>query len=964
MKRIFPLLFIFAILCFATFGPAASLNSTAAQTTTDEVSIALLPVPTNVIGTQVRGVSNDGKRIVFDSINDYNGRNVDSNREIWVYDVDTRSIIQITDTADIKDPADATKTIATINSETPAISGDGTKIVFVSNAALGGTTNDDYNYEIYLADLPRNATSATIKRITDTGKDFDTEVVQGIFSNYTPTINDDGSLLAFVSTRKAFKAVDGGAAAFSAAKEGATSTLDPDGNGEIFLYRTTTKSFSQVTVTRDTDATVNFVVKGFNANPYLSGNGQRLVFLSGFNYPGANANKNTDFNGEIFTYKVGDPVNTFTQVTETVGSSTLPAVPANGVVNILAAFTHPLSSDGTKLVFESAGDFAGKNTEKLREIFLADLSGAKPTFTQITDQTTVDATKNDFNYFPSINPSGKFITFTSVLNLTPATTSGIKTDNADNSREVFRYDIANSKFRQITYTDSSSFVLDQRANTSSAFADDAGTALTFTYDQNLIGTNGAAIQDVFQAFVRPVTSVNSTAPAASNAASFDSTQVGRGSIVALFGTQLANATISSPTANLPFQLGGVTVTVNGLAARLIFVSGGQINFVVPDIIATGDAVSIVVNNNGIQSTGTAKIVTAAPGVFTVTGDGKGKAAAQCGQVSPDGLSFLVTNPPCAVGNTSQFNILTLYGTGWRYTGSLQVKIGDFTFTPSFAGPQPEFPGLDQINVTLSADLAAKLDQDITVSVIATTNIDSNKSTTSFTGFQEAVTTFNAASFESGAVARGSSAFVQGTNLANDTVTPTDFPLELKGVKVTVAGVAARLTYISPTQINFIVPNDTKPADLVEVVVNNNGTISRGRVKVLTTAPGLFTTTSDGNGRALVKCGKVNADSSITFSDPPCSVGTATNPNIIRIFGTGWRNADSVSVTIGTVKLVNVYVGGQPAGGGNFVPGIDVIDATLDPSLAGMADVDIVVTATVNSVNTVTKTGIKTTFTSN
>ncbi|MDQ3011918.1 MAG: hypothetical protein M3X11_14565, partial [Acidobacteriota bacterium] len=684
-----------------------------------------------------------------------------------------------------KDATDATKTIALINNETPAISGDGTKIVFVSNASLGGTTNADYNYEVYLADLPRNATTATIKRITDTGKDFDTEFVQEIFSNYTPTINDDGSMLAFVSTRRVFKAVDGNAAAFSAAKEGATGTIDPDGNGEIFLYRTATKSYTQVTVTRDADATANFVVKGFNANPYLSGNGQRLVFLSGFNYPGANASKNTDFNGEIFTYKAGDPVNTFTQVTETTGS---PAVPNNNVVNVLLAFTHPLSSDGTKLVFESAGDLAGKNTEKLREIFLADLSGAKPTFTQITDQTTVDVTKNDFNYFPSINSSGKFITFTSVLNLTPATTSGVSTDNADNSREVFRYDITNSKFRQITFTGPSLFVLDQRANTTSAFLDDAGSAVTFTYDQNLIGTNGSAIQDVFQAYVRPVTSANSTAPAAANAASFDATQVARGSIVALFGTQLANATISAPSANLPFLLGGVTVTVNGLAARLIFVSAGQINFVVPEIIANGDTVEVRVNNNGIQSTGKAKIVNAAPGVFTITGDGKGKAAAQCGQVSPDGLSFLVTNPPCAVGNDSQFNILTLYGTGWRNTAGLQVKIGDLTFTPSYAGPQPEFPGLDQINVTLSKDLAAKIDQDITVSVIAATNIDSNKSTASFTGFQEALTVSNAASFEGGAVARGSVAFIQGTNLANDTATPTDFPLELKGVKVTVAGV--------------------------------------------------------------------------------------------------------------------------------------------------------------------------------
>jgi uncharacterized protein (TIGR03437 family) len=965
VKRIFPLLFIltsiFAILGLATFGPVTTFNSTSAQTPTDEVSIALLPVPPNVIGTQVRGVSNDGKRIVFDSINDYNGRNVDSNREIWVYDVDTRSVIQITDTANIKDPADATKTIATINSETPAISGDGTKIVFVSNAALGGTTNDDYNYEIYLADLPRNATTATVKRITDTGKDFDTEFVQEIFSNYTPTINDDGSVIAFVSTRKTFKAIDGGAQAFSAAKEGTTGTLDPDGNGEVFIYRTTTKSYSQVTITRDADATVNFVVKGFNSNPYLSGNGQRLVFLSGFNYPGANANKNTDFNGEIFTYNLADPVNTFTQVTDTTGS---PAVPNNNVVNVLVAFTHPLSSDGTKLVFESAGDFAGKNTEKLREIFLADLSAAKPTFTQITDQTTVDATKNDFNYFPSINSTGKFVTFTSVLNLTPATTSGIKTDNADNSREVFRYDIANSKFRQITFTDQSLFVLDQRANTSSAFVDDAGSALTFTYDQNLIGTNGSAIQDVFQAYVRSVTSVNATAAAAANAASFSATQVARGSIVALFGTQLANATLSSPSGNLPFQLGGVSVTVGGSAARLIFVSAGQINFVMPQIIANGDTVDIVVNNNGVQSTGKVKVVDAAPGVFTVTGDGKGKAAAQCGQVSPDGLSFIVTNPPCAVGNASQFNILTLYGTGWRNTASLQVKIGDFTFTPSFAGAQPEFPGLDQINVTLSKDLAAKTDLEITVSVVATTNIDSNKSTTSFTAFEESLTVSNAASFAGGVVARGSLAFAQGTNLANDTATPADFPLELNGVKLTVAGVAARLTYISPTQINFIVPNETKPADLVEVVVNNNGMISRGRVKVLDASPGLLTTTSDGNGRALVKCGKVNADGSITLTDPPCSVGTTENPNIIRVFGTGWRNADKVVLKIGDVELTNTYAGGQPAGNGALTPGLDIIDAKLDATLAGKTDVDVVVTTTVGTLSTVSKAGIKVSFTSN
>lgn len=955
MKRILLLLSIFAII-----GLVTSYNRITAQqtTTTDQVSIALLPVPTNVIGTQVRGVSNDGKRIVFDSINDYNGKNVDSNRDIWVYDVDTRSIIQITDTADIKDPADSTKTLVKINNETPVISGDGTKIAFVSNAALGGTKNDDYNYEVYLADLPRNATQATITRITDTGKDFDTETVQEIFNNYTPTISDDGSVIAFVSTRRTFKAIDGGAQAFSAAKEGPNNS-DPDGNGEIFLYSTVTKRYSQVTVSRDVDATVNFVVKGFNTNPFLSGNGRTLVFLSGFNYPGTNANKNTDFNGEIFAYKIGDAANTFTQVTDTTGA---PAVPANGVMNVMIAFTHPLSADGTKLVFESAGDFAGKNTEKLREVFLADLSGAKPTFTQITDQTTVDATKNDFNYFPSINSTGKFITFTTVMNLTPATTSGIKADNADASREVFRYDIANNKFRQITFTDLSTLVLDQRANTTSAFVDDAGTTITFTYDQVLLATNGAALQDVFQAYVRPVTMANTTAPVLANAASYDSTQVARGSIVAAFGTQLANATVTTPSGNLPFQLGGVTVTVNGIAARLIFVSSGQINFVVPDILGAGDSVEFSVNNNGILSTGKVKLVDFAPGVFSTTGDGKGKASAQCFRVSPDGLTAIVTSPPCTIGNASQFDTLTLYGTGWHNAVSIQVKIGDQTLTPSFAGPQSELPGLDQINVTLVTALADKTDQEITVTAVSTTNVDSNKTTTSFLGTDPALTVSNAASFDQSVVARGSLAVAQGDSLANDTATPTDYPTELKGVKLTVAGVAAQLTYLSPTQINFIVPNNTKPADLVEVVVNNNGKITRGRVKVLDASPAVLTTTGDGAGRAVVKCGKVNTDGSIVFSDPPCALGTADAPNIIRVFGTGWRNADKVSLSIGGVTLTNVFAGAQPAGA-DVVPGIDIIDAKLDVTLAGKTDVDVLVTTTITSTGATftSKAGIKVSF---
>ena len=120
-----------------------------------------------------------------------------------------------------------------------------------------------------------------------------------------------------------------------------------------------------MTATRDIDATANFAVKGFNAAPYLSGNGRVLTFLSGFNFPGAGANKNTDFNGEIFIHKLGDAVNAVTQVTQTNARS---VIPINGPENVLAASTRPLNFDGTKMVFESSGDFAGKNSDKTREV--------------------------------------------------------------------------------------------------------------------------------------------------------------------------------------------------------------------------------------------------------------------------------------------------------------------------------------------------------------------------------------------------------------------------------------------------------------------------------------------------------------------------------------------------------------------------------------------------------------------
>ena len=138
MKRFWLVLFLLS--CLSIFGYFGKHHTSTAQTTTptDEVAIIQLTTPTNAVGVNIRSVSNDGKRIVFDSINDYDGTNVDSNREIFIYDLDLKKIIHLTGTKDKTetDSAGVTKTTRRITNNTPIISGDGTKIILTSNEAL------------------------------------------------------------------------------------------------------------------------------------------------------------------------------------------------------------------------------------------------------------------------------------------------------------------------------------------------------------------------------------------------------------------------------------------------------------------------------------------------------------------------------------------------------------------------------------------------------------------------------------------------------------------------------------------------------------------------------------------------------------------------------------------------------------------------------------------------------------
>jgi uncharacterized protein (TIGR03437 family) len=196
------------------------------------------------------------------------------------------------------------------------------------------------------------------------------------------------------------------------------------------------------------------------------------------------------------------------------------------------------------------------------------------------------------------------------------------------------------------------------------------------------------------------------------------------SLASIFGANLASTTARAASQPLPLSLGGVTVTVqdsagNSAGAPLVYVSPQQINFLMPPGLATGVATFTINSAGAPPLTALGAVGQVAPTFFSLSGTGSGLAAATAIRVNAANphLQYPVTlfdcsNSPCSalpidVGvDTPVF--LTLYGTGIRHYGSspddVLVTINGISVPVLYAGPQPDFAGLDQINVPLLLSL--------------------------------------------------------------------------------------------------------------------------------------------------------------------------------------------------------------------------------------------------------------------
>ncbi len=180
-----------------------------------------------------------------------------------------------------------------------------------------------------------------------------------------------------------------------------------------------------------------------------------------------------------------------------------------------------------------------------------------------------------------------------------------------------------------------------------------------------------------------------------NGASFNPGQgLAPGSFATIFGQNLCGQTASGAwiaPGQLPVTVGGCSVMVGGMEAMLAYVSGGQINFIVPQGAGPG-AASVVVNNGSGTVNGTATIGQAGPGTFAINGMGVGFGAMLNGMMWQEGPFSTTTN-----GQTTPVSI---YATGLDPATTPVVSIGGMPADVMWFGNAPGYAGLQQINVSL------------------------------------------------------------------------------------------------------------------------------------------------------------------------------------------------------------------------------------------------------------------------
>jgi Tol biopolymer transport system component len=284
-------------------------------------------------------MNQNGTVVAWDSDRDY-GSNAGNDREIFIQDLATNTITQLTSTTGGGGAAN----------RNVDISDDGKTLVWDSNrdyaGVLGctlvdGTTpcdNSDNNSEIMLLDLTLNK----LTQITNT-------TGGGTSANIRPRISDEAKFLAFQSTR------DFASVTNCTLTDGTSACTNSDNNGEIMYYDRVLNKFTQVT---NTAASGSCSGTTPNERVEISKGGKFVTFQSTcefqLNPTGCGGSCDGSDNDEVFLYDASKK--TLTQVTISV----------TGRFNRVPR----ISGAGNYIIFESNASYKNLNPSHARVLYI------------------------------------------------------------------------------------------------------------------------------------------------------------------------------------------------------------------------------------------------------------------------------------------------------------------------------------------------------------------------------------------------------------------------------------------------------------------------------------------------------------------------------------------------------------------------------------------------------------------
>ena len=212
---------------------------------------------------------------------------------------------------------------------------------------------------------------------------------------------------------------------------------------------------------------------------------------------------------------------------------------------------------------------------------------------------------------------------------------------------------------------------------------------------------------------------------------------------------------------------------------------------------------------------------------------------------------------------------------------------------------------------------------------------------------ESFVTVSAASGMPG-IAPGSLASIFGSNLASQGQTVTVQITDSKGTTE-----MAKLLYVSPEQINYVVPEDMATGSATVRVVNGSTTLSAG-AQIQQVASALFTANDNGQGVVAATAYRTLLTTTITSPVPvficldapgscrsvPIDPGLDT-PVTVTLYATGIRNRSSDSAVKLTVGGMDIPIRSVTSITSGALEGVDEVTFGLPLSLRGAGEVDVI-----------------------